>query len=107
MEDSGDLPSKPIQKIDLPKPVHTRPIMHSSKRRDSEVRVSFRDREARRGMKLVDMNHDGMIYTDPDKRVAIGTSALSGCSALFVLSENPSNPDDRAAVMAHFDPMAV
>lgn len=70
-------------------------------------RESFREREERLGTKLVDMDQVGSIRSTPGKRAAIGTFALSGCTGLAVILENPSNLAEKAAIIAHYDPMML
>lgn len=70
-------------------------------------RESFRELQERMGTKMVDMNGDGIVFADPGKRVAIATSALGGCTSLIVLAEDPTDPAKRAAIVGHYDPMAI
>lgn len=73
----------------------------------SSSRHSFREIEENRGTRMVDMNSEAIVFADPDTRVAIGTSALRGCTAVVVLAKDPDDPMKRAAVLGHYSPMSL
>lgn len=70
-------------------------------------RESFFERQTRIGTELADMNQASMVKAKPDQRTAVGTFALGGCTGIVVQFENPANPLDRGAIVAHYDPMSI
>lgn len=70
-------------------------------------RESFYERESRRGTDLADMNQAKIVKARPEKRAAVGAFGLSGCTGIVVQFENPDNPSDKGAIVAHYDPMGI
>lgn len=67
----------------------------------------FVEQQRRMGTKIFFMNHADIVFAKPGERSAIATYGLGGCTGIAIQFENPKDPSQKGAIVAHYSPMTI